>query len=399
MKIFQKEELGLLWPFYLCSLIEISFLVWVWFYVIYFFELNLSFFQISALMAAWSLSQLVFEVPTGAVADIFGRKFSVILGNVIYSLGVILIFFARDFWVLFLLFCMIGLGMSLTYGADQALVVDFLKSRKRDNLVHDFYIKMTSLVSLGAIFSGIIGALSVKYFGLGSIWIVTGISALISVVIYSLFVKENFRRRKIKVLEYFKQTISYSKAAIKYSLNHEVLLLMVLATFFVAIFTRMSGMMVWQPLFIDVSFKVHWIGYLQSVAGLVAVAVPFFSKPLLRLIRREKSYLALMFFIDFLFTAIVFFVVNWQAAVFVFLLGSIPWGLSQPVLGKFFQHHTPSEHRASITSFDSMVASLGAIIGLLSAGCLLDLFGPKTTIFISSFLLLPVIFFYYRIKR
>ncbi|MCK4999260.1 MAG: hypothetical protein KAS23_06990, partial [Anaerohalosphaera sp.] len=50
------------------------------FMVVYFTGLNFSMFQISLLIAAWPLATLIFEIPTGAFADIYGRKFSVLLG-------------------------------------------------------------------------------------------------------------------------------------------------------------------------------------------------------------------------------------------------------------------------------------------------------------------------------
>ena len=79
MKIFEKEELKTLWPFYLASFISASFFIYILFYVIFFQEF-LSFFQISVLLAVEMIAAFLFEVPTGAVADVFGRKFSVIIG-------------------------------------------------------------------------------------------------------------------------------------------------------------------------------------------------------------------------------------------------------------------------------------------------------------------------------
>src|SRR3989344_1277986 len=83
MKFFKQGELKLLWLFYLDALISPMLFFMPAFIIIYFRNLGFSLFQISLLTMMMPLLMLLFEIPTGAIADVYGRKFSVLLGALI----------------------------------------------------------------------------------------------------------------------------------------------------------------------------------------------------------------------------------------------------------------------------------------------------------------------------
>ncbi len=399
MKIFEKGELSLLWPFYLDIMLKSMFYIWILFYVIYFNQIGLSFFQIATLFAMFSFLGIIFEIPTGAIADIFGRKFSVVLGYVLVGFTFIFIGLFENYYILLGLFALLGISATLTSGADQALVIEYLNKNKRKDLVQDFYIKEPSIGSLGGIFNGIIGALLVKYFGLGIIWWSTGFSSLIGTLFIFLFVNEGFARKKVKIRKQLKETWNYSKFSINYASRHPVLSFMIIAGFFTVISFTFGDMLAWQPLLISLGFEVHWIGYLVSIGALIAMVIPFLSKSLSKIIKSDKNYLTLMLLFLFFISFLIIFVNSWYTAALIFLLGVIPCELLYPIRQKFFQSNVPGKYRASITSFRTMVIGIGAVIGTLIAGYLIDLIGPKMTIFISAFLLIPAMLFYYFIKE
>jgi len=77
LKPFSKSELKILWPFYLESFLGTLLFILIPFEIVYFRSIGLSSTQIGFLIALWPLASLLFEIPTGAVADLYGRKFSV----------------------------------------------------------------------------------------------------------------------------------------------------------------------------------------------------------------------------------------------------------------------------------------------------------------------------------
>src|SRR6056297_881052 len=172
-KLFKKNELKILWPFYLKSLLQFL-MIFTAFYVIQLQGLGLSLFKIGVLFSVWGISELIFEIPTGAIADIYGRKFSTILG--FSSLGAIMvaIYFSHNFYSLLTLFFLMGIAGTFFSGADDAWVVDLLKRKRKKDLVDEYFKKIASFSSFAMLLSGAVGAFFVGKYGLNIIWIVTG---------------------------------------------------------------------------------------------------------------------------------------------------------------------------------------------------------------------------------
>src|SRR3972149_1765772 len=80
--------------------------------------------------AFFTVGQVLFEVPTGIVADIKGRRTSYLLGTVTLSLATLLYFFAwtmhAPFWVWAATSVLLGLGRSFFSCATEAWLVDAL---------------------------------------------------------------------------------------------------------------------------------------------------------------------------------------------------------------------------------------------------------------------------------
>lgn len=113
--------------YYLASFFEDS----VFAYAIYtvFFNLRgLSIFHISLLLGWWALTVLIFEIPTGALADRWSRKKMLALAPLIKSGCFVVWFFARgNFYLYGLGFLLWGLSESFVSGTTQALLYDQLK--------------------------------------------------------------------------------------------------------------------------------------------------------------------------------------------------------------------------------------------------------------------------------
>jgi len=81
-RFFAKDELKLLWPFYFSKFVFTIFYVMIPFEVLYFLGIGFNLFQVGLITSAALLSTFIFEIPTGAVADLYGRKVSSIVGQV-----------------------------------------------------------------------------------------------------------------------------------------------------------------------------------------------------------------------------------------------------------------------------------------------------------------------------
>jgi MFS family permease len=96
-------------------------------WMIYLASKGMSLIQLGLLETIFHITSFVMEVPTGAVADIFGRKASRILGRVSSVFSVILLLSANSFYFFALSFVFTALSYNLESGAGDALIYDSLK--------------------------------------------------------------------------------------------------------------------------------------------------------------------------------------------------------------------------------------------------------------------------------
>lgn len=141
--------------YYLLNLLEgFMFTIPVWYS---FQKLYISIEQISILYAITNILVVLFEMPTGAFADLLGRKTSMFIGWLISSFSLIAIGLSTEYWQFIIAFVFNSLGVSLVSGANYALLYDSLKEIKREKEFSKtvanlgFPVRMTMMV---ATFSG-----------------------------------------------------------------------------------------------------------------------------------------------------------------------------------------------------------------------------------------------------
>lgn len=397
MKFFKSDEWKILWPFYVSRFIFTLFAFIGPFMIIYFYELGFSFKQISIIFSAFLISPILFEIPTGAIADIYGRKFSVILGYFCFAILTLLVFFTQSFTWLLILFFLMGIATTLESGAYESWMVDLLKFKKKSNLIHNSYIKRNSIDNLGFVLCGLIAALLIKLFSIRSLFLFTSFGICLSIIPLLIW-EEHFKKHKSKVKRLFRKTFRQAKEGIHFNLKHHTLLHLLLAGSFF-IFAIVLGQLVWQPFLKESGLPVHMLGYLVSLVAFISIFTPFLSKPLLKKIGNEKIYLIWMTLLFIISLGVIYFISSLLGILLIYIILDILHELKGPVSNVYYQKFIPSKMRATVTSFQSMVFSLFGVIAMLIGGVVADIVGPKMTIVYSAFFMIPAVIFYLLIKE
>lgn len=110
-------------------LFSLVFTIPIW---IVYYQTRISVSQISMLIAMQYAAQLFLELPTGAFADIFGRKSSTAFGYLLWAFSYLLIFATSGFSALVFATLLGGVAESFLSGSLEALVFDSLKQDKRE---------------------------------------------------------------------------------------------------------------------------------------------------------------------------------------------------------------------------------------------------------------------------
>lgn len=396
MRIFKDGEFRLLWPFYLDALISPMLFFMPAFAVLYFRDFGFSLFQISLLTTVIAIFMILFEIPTGAVADLYGRKFSVLLGTIIQGLSLVSIFFLREYYHFFIAFAILGIGNTFNSGAREAWVTDLVK-KERKKFLHDYFVKINSIDSFGLVVSGILGAFLVKEFGTSVIWIAGGISFFATFILL-IFARENFVKRNIKVKESFKNLRKQSFVSLKYAKNHSVLFLFLIASaifFFANVF---SGDLAWITLLQELNFPEYAFGYMWSAMGVAGIFAPLVS---LKLLRKGRERYFIIWTIALMMSSLflIIFVNNFFFALLILLSSVFFIRMNIPVERVYFHKFVQSKLRATIGSVEGMLISLVGIIALPLAGLSVDYLGARYTLLLSALLMIPSLIIYFRINE
>jgi MFS family permease len=394
MKIFQKDELRILWPFYLERFIAHLLYFAPAFWILQ-FQQYFSLFQIGVLFSILYVASFIFEIPTGAFADIYGRKLSVLVGYFLTAVSVLCLFFVHTFFILIFVFLAWGLATTFISGAKESWVVDNLNYNKKKHLVKDFFIKEQSIILSSLFLSGFLGAYLVNKNGLDIIWLFAAFSYLLTAIIL-LFVKEHklTKEKKETFLDIFKQ----SKKSIKFAMGHHILFFIIVATFFTAFRDAFGGDLVWQPFLISFGLPVYAFGFIFSISTLLGVAAPLLGKVVMKLFKRETNYLAFILFITILLDLSVIFINSYIAGIAVLFLMCISFFMFLPINQAFFHSHVPGKMRATITSFNAMICTLAYALSAPLSGYLADIITPRYTIALGSLIMVPALILYLKIK-
>ena len=102
------------------------------FLILAFLEKDLSFFQIGLLIGFREACINVFEIPSGAVADLYGRRRSMIFSFLAYIASFLAFAFSDSFATLLLAMFAFAVGDSFRTGTHKAMIFEWLRMRGRE---------------------------------------------------------------------------------------------------------------------------------------------------------------------------------------------------------------------------------------------------------------------------
>ena len=136
------------------------------FILLFFREMGLSFLEIGSLFSIREVAVLLLEIPTGIVADAFGRRRSMVFSFSAYlvSFG-IFYFLGWSFWLSAIGMIFFAFGESFRTGTHKAMILDYLGHEGISHLKVAYYGRTRSASQYGSAVSSLIAAVLVFYSG------------------------------------------------------------------------------------------------------------------------------------------------------------------------------------------------------------------------------------------
>ncbi|WP_421383184.1 MFS transporter [Bacillus salacetis] len=353
-------------------------------WVIYLGDKGLTFGEIGVLEALLHLAIVLFEVPTGMVADLYGRKVSLIIGNVFSLLYGIFMLISGTFSMFTLAFLSMGLLVTFHSGAEQAFAYDTLKNQNREKDYTRVIGSMTAIsllsLSLAKFLGGFMADISWEWVYGSTIF--THVLAIIPL----LFMKEPVREKPEEVAgRWYHQWVHQFKLGInvwrRNSVIHQPVVLFILASAVMVIIVFYG-----QEYFIQLGFSPVVVGAVFTIEGLLGVAM---AKIAYRVERRFKFFnilyyglgLFLLFFVLFIFAS------DW-AILLSFLFLAQLLSLFEPIFSSFIQQFLKSNIRSTFLSLIGLLESFVIMISFPLFGFAIERIG-----FTNGFTGLLLIFF------
>lgn len=399
MPLLEKQELKLLTPFYLAEFLTgLSAVSGAYIFLYLAKDLQLSYLSIAAIVfVSFFIGTMLFEIPSGIFADVYGRKRSVLLGGGLFVAAMLLVPFLRNPFTLGLAFFLMGVGAAFRSGANEAWPVDNLKHHGQARLVQAFQGKVVALRSFGQILGPLLGAFLVKYLALRWFFAIDGVLFLFALIPFWLTHEHGHQPRNVPASKFFGESMRVARIASRVVFRHHIL--RVLFFGFAVSVLSYSAEPGWQPLFVWTLLPLTGLGVVAAFQNIIRTIVAPLNTLITQYIphARALGFLALM---HLLLTGLLFFAEpgKWWWPVIVYLgIGFLV--LEQPISFALQQRYVPSRVRATAISFFMFAYSAMGIIGMLIGGAVLDLIGPKYAILAMALFTIPEMLLYFRIHE
>ncbi len=138
-------------------------------------------FDIYLLQAIYSLSVACMEIPSGYMADVIGRKKSLIMGSILGTLGFALYSISSSFGHFLIAEIILGLGGSFISGSDSALLYDSLADMGEEQKYLQYEGRITSLGNFAETLAAIGGGLIAGILSYRAVYVSQALIAAIAI--------------------------------------------------------------------------------------------------------------------------------------------------------------------------------------------------------------------------
>ncbi len=336
---------------------------------IYFFSKGLSFAEIMLLSSIASVTVVICEVPTGAVADKIGRKASMLLGALLWAVSLLIFVFGNNFYIFAVAEIIFSIGSTFKSGSDVALIYDSLKAEGQENRFQEIEGKAKSYL-LYAQAVGSIAASFLYEINKELPLIISAVFVFISVIIGLNLSEPPIENKKGKYGEKYLKQIKDSGI---YVMNHVKVRSIILYSMMFFVFYRVGFFLV-QPYFEGVNIPVKLFGLIFFFFNIVAAQV---SKNAHKIMKATKGKTLILLSVLMVVSFLLMGLSKWWIGVIPMMLQQVARGLYHPTVRKHLNKNIPSDKRATILSFFSLLTNLAGAIFYPIFGILKD----KTDIF------------------
>ncbi|MFO7882525.1 MAG: MFS transporter [Kosmotogaceae bacterium] len=128
------------------------------FMILFFRQMGFSFLQIGILFSVREVSTNLLELPTGFIADLYGRKLSMVFSMISYIFSFLIFFFFPQFFIYAIAMILFGMGEALRSGTHKAMILEYLRINDVLDTRAEYYGSTRAASQMGSALNSLIAA-------------------------------------------------------------------------------------------------------------------------------------------------------------------------------------------------------------------------------------------------
>ncbi len=315
--------------------------------------------------AAFSAAQVLFEIPTGVIADTRGRRFSFLLGAAALTIasaivvGLSILHAPLVWWLAANV--LLGLGFALHSGATEAWFVDALQAAQGPTELDGYFARTAQVFGLGTL----VGALAGGLLGDIALWIPWATRAALLIALFAVGIlfmhDEGFRSRRFHWEKVTEEVRTVWRTSLEHGWNQRPVRMLMLLSFLQMGFL-IWGWYAWQPHFLALLGRdAIWVA--GVIAAFVSLAMMLGNQLVAHVGLNLRRPTVLVIASGVLAASILAVGLSsaFIPAVGFFLVAMISFGVMGPTKQSALHRLIPSQTRATVISFDSLLGSAGGV--------------------------------------
>ncbi len=329
-------------------------------YSVMFLSHGITPFELSLLFVIWASVGLLLEVPSGALADAFSRKWLVIFAGILKSAAFVCWFTWQDFTGYALGFICWGAGSSLRSGAFEALLFETLKSWQASTRFPFHFGRIRALSTISVLLGEASGGILIT-FGFDFVLLVSAAVPILVSIPFLLLVDDVGQSDSHHKGSFIKAAWTQTKG------SPQLLSILFVSSFLLTVHGIFDEYV--PPLFQEHGFSLSMIAYLAIPVFLAQAAGEYLADRAPAFTFKQQVMVTAAGTLCLIPAALFS---NWSAVVALSVF-FFTFGFAGTLLETQLQETIEGNARATVTSIIGLGDNLGAIIWFLFFGAVADL--------------------------
>ena len=367
-------------------------------------DAGLSNLEAFAANAFFTAGMVLFEVPTGVVADGWGRRVSFLLGTATLSVATFLYYLlwqlSAAFWAWAVVSVLLGLGFTFFSGAVEAWLVDALRFSGYDGALETVLGRGQMISGTAMLIGSVAGGAIAQATDLGVPFLLR-VGVLLAMFVVALWLMHDIGFTPERSARPLQATRAVLSASIENGLKNPPVRYVMLA----APFTAGVGIYVFyalQPFLLELFGDRSAYGIAGLAAAIVAgaeVLGGWLAPRFRRLVRKRTTVLILSGAVSAVILVALGFTREFWVALVLLAVWALVAEVGMPVGQAYLNDMIDSKQRATVLSFASLMGSSGGVVVQPLLGRAADVYGYSASVAFSGVIQLAAVPFLYASRR